>query len=138
GAEPRRCLCCTGARRKGGEALVFRPGGEALACGASGTVAIWPLRGDRPFPDFGAFPLSGLPTFDPDGQRLWAVLDETTVLAWRWPDGGVACRWENRRGTGLGSLYALAAGRGWVLPGGRDPATGPLRVHRARPQPTPA
>jgi WD40 repeat protein len=97
-------------------------------------VAIWPLCGDRPFPDFGAFPLSGLPAFDPDGQRLWAVLDETTVLAWRWPDGGVACRWENPGGTGgLDSIYALAAGRRWVLAGGRDGTTHLLRARDAQP-----
>src|SRR5262249_28930141 len=103
-----------------------------LASGAYGWVEIWPLRDDKPFPNFDAFPLSGLPTFDPDGRRLWAVLDETTVFAWRWPNGGVACRWENRGGTGLGSLYALAAGRRWVLAGGRDGATRLLRAEDAR------
>src|SRR5262249_14788346 len=122
--------------RKGGEAVAFHPSGEALASGAYGSVEIWPLRDDKSFPNFDAFPLSGLPTFDPDGRRLWAVLDETTVFAWRWPHGrlagGCACRRENRGGTGLDSLYALAAGRRWVLAGGRDGATRLLRAEDAR------
>src|SRR5262249_12396945 len=100
-------------------------------------------------PEVGAFKPLGLPTFDPDGQRLWAVLDESTVLAWRWPDGSVACRWENHGGAGLDSIYALAAGQRWVLAGGtaRRTCCGPRtrslsghwlgRVQRSAPWPCP-
>jgi eukaryotic-like serine/threonine-protein kinase len=72
----------------------------------------------------------GMLTFDRGGNKLWVVLDEQTVQSWHWPEGKVASRWrhESLKFNGRNQLYCLAAGRRWLLAGGRDGQTHLLRT----------
>jgi WD40 repeat protein len=73
-------------------------------------------------------------TFGPDG-RLWVASGEE-VRAWAVPGGEAGVSWHNRLSgmlTGLGTVWALAAGQRWVLAGGRDGTVFALRAADARP-----
>jgi WD40 repeat protein len=59
------------------------------------------------------------------------------VRSWGWPGGAAASRWDNpvsALGSGLDQLYCLAAGKRWVLAGGRDGGTRLLRSVDGRPE----
>jgi WD40 repeat protein len=121
-------------------ALALHPRGAALACATDrGQVSVWDLtRTDGPL----LRPLKE-PTilcFGSEGGRLWAIAEgKISVRSWGWPGGGAASRWDNpvsALGGGLDQLYCLAAGKRWVLAGGRDGGTRLLRSADGRPEKT--
>ena len=69
-------------------------------------------------------------SFDAEG-RLWTA-SETEVQAWSAPEGREVAHWSNALSqtlSGLGTVWAVSAGRTWALAGGRD---GTLCLLRAK------
>jgi serine/threonine protein kinase/WD40 repeat protein len=102
-------------------AIAFHPRRPLLAAsGWSHDIAIFDTDGQPAACIKGSEP--GLVSFDRNGTRLWAVLGQNTVRSWRWPNGEPASSWRyvSWRLHGRNQLYCLAAGRRWVLAGGRD------------------
>jgi WD40 repeat protein len=107
--------------------LVFDPAGKGLACSTAEGVTLWGLSGGSAPRAVPAADVSAL-AFAPDG-RLWGAA-ACEVLAWEVPRGRVTVCWSNALSnqlTGLGTVRAVAAGRRWVVVGGRD---GMVRVLR--------
>jgi WD40 repeat protein len=107
-------------------ALAFVPDNQALVAGGWGHFVQIFDRQDSFLP----CKEPGLLAFDRSGKKLWVILDEETVQSWHWPDGKVASSWrhESLKFHGRNQLYCLAAGRQWLLAGGRDGQTHLLRT----------
>jgi WD40 repeat protein len=107
-------------------ALVFHPHEHLLAATGWSREIIFLDRQGRPSPRNTEAEVRDCLGFDPDGKRIWAVVNEDTLASWTWPEVAPATRWQNSAAaviSGRSRLYALAAGRNWVLAGGRDGLT---------------
>ena len=111
--------------------LAFAPAGRRLAATQPNEATLFDLGS--------ATAIQRLPLhrpedlcFDAEG-RLWTA-SETEVQAWSVPEGREVAHWSNAlSGTlsGLGTVWAVSAGRTWALAGGRDGTLCLLRVSDA-------
>jgi WD40 repeat protein len=117
--------------------LAFHPEGTLLAFSASTPgVHLWDTHAASDVRTLAVGRASAL-SFSAGEPRVWAVADGDEVRSWDLPDGRQATRWSNAGSellTGLSTLMSLAAGRQWVVAGGRDGLVRLLRVCDGRPE----
>jgi WD40 repeat protein len=119
--------------------LAVNPRANQLALGGRMTPPLlWDYRKETPTLSVSAQGAERL-CFSGAGDTLWGVVEGDVVDSWDCATGHLRTHWKNDRSqvmTGLGSIYSLAAGKEWVLAGGRDGWARLLRVQDGQPAKT--